>query len=285
VLKTKRLIVFLLGLSGVAHASTIVYNANVSAPSEEAFGISGFVTTGAAMASQGLTVIVHFSDLSTSGVVAWVTDVAGCTSASGCGQASGVAGNGTWTLTQTGSTGAVIDPTNPDTTAINPWTLTNTSTNLAITSVDIIGGTLLVFDRDMGPPGTGVAPSGGQVGTPGSAFGVDYVFNSESGANAPFTVAATYSRILTLQGAPQACSGAAFPGTTAAGCGDEWGVLTFAFTVGTFQGTVGGGNAVWSFFQDTDTIGTPEPATIGLIGVGLLALGVYRKRRLARLSN
>src|SRR5207237_7507988 len=132
-------------------------------------------TTGSDMAALGLFVVVHFSNGTDSGAILWTTNVGGCTSAAGCGQATGTAGNATWLLTETGNTGAVGDIFNPDTSAINAWTLTNTSTDLAITSVDLMGGNFVVFDRDTPSPGTTpLSPSGGQTGTPNSAGGIDY---------------------------------------------------------------------------------------------------------------
>ena len=269
-----------LALASIASANTVVYNGDGAGSPFVVFNMTGFATTGADMVGFGLLVNVHFSDASSSGPVAW-TNTATCTAVGLCGQASGVAGNGVWTLTETGDTGSVANPANPDGTALRAWTLTNTSTNLAISSVQLIGGGRISFDRDRvtnaGPP------TGGQIGTPGSNFGIDYVFASESGANNPFTVGVTYDNIIQFF-TSQACQGAAFAANnTLTGCGDEWNNVTFTFTVGTFQGTVGGGNAVWGFFQDTDTIGVPEPATVGLMSAGLL-LGVfaYRKRRLAR---
>ena len=266
-----------LGLAGVANGNTVIVGADVNNPPDLVSSISNFKVDGADMAALGLNVVVHFSNGTNSGPIAW-TAICGAS----CGQATGVAGNGTWTLTETGDTGSVSDLFNPDTSGINAWTLTNTSTNLAITSVDLLGGNNLIFDRDnhLTNPTDSV-----QLGTPGSSLGIDYSFSSESGANSPFTVTVTYSNIVTLAGAAQACQGAGYAGKdTSTGCGDVWGNLTFAFTAGGPFLNVGAANAVWAFFQDTDTP-APEPLTMGLTGIGLLALAVYRKRRGARLAN
>jgi hypothetical protein len=96
-----------MSFAGVANASTVIIGANVNAPADAVNAISTFTTSGADMATLGLLVRVHFSNATNSGPITWVTDVTGCTSASGCGQASGTAGNGTWTLRQTGNTGSV----------------------------------------------------------------------------------------------------------------------------------------------------------------------------------
>jgi len=269
--------VLALCMAGVASAGTVNTLANVNAPADVVFGVTGFATTGADMAILGLLVTVHFSDGSSSGPVAWAA-----TCGALCGQATGTAGNGTWSLQETDDTGTAGNAFSPDTSATHPWTLTNTSTNLAITSVDLNGLTLIIFDRDLNNGGL----TNGNIGTPGTSVGIDYTFASEAGTNAPYTVNVTYSRILQLMGAPQACAGTAYAGlTTAVGCGDAWGSVSFAFSGPAFIATGGGGSAIWRFFQDTDTVGAPEPLTLGLTASGLLALVAYRKRRAARHSN
>lgn len=203
----------------------------------------------------------------------------------GHGQATGAIGNGTWTLAETGNTGSVTDPTNPQGTAINPWTLTNTSTNVAIASVvlnGIPGNT--VFDRDRAT-GTG-ADSGGQTGTPGSSFGITYTFSSESGANSPFTATVTYSGIVALSGPVQSGQGATFAvGSTATGVGDLWSNLTFAFAPAQPFIATAAANATWSFFQDTDTAAAfvPEPSSLALAGAALVCL--LRRRRCRRIDS
>jgi len=213
-------------------------------------------------------------------------------------------GGGTWTLSQSGvqGTGFVENTASPDTTARNFWTLTNTSTTTAISSVDILGGLVLngnvVFDRDTATGGG--ARSGGQIGTPGSDFGIDFVASTtsvippspppaDSGPNSQYSVFGTYFNIVQLTGPNQGCSGALFSGnSTVTGCGDLWQGLTFAFNSPTaFIG--GAGNpASFHFFQDTDQLGTPgtapvpEPQTLGLMGVGLAAVFALRRYRYAR---
>jgi len=208
-----------------------------------------------------------------------ITSVA-CSSAADCGLATGSIGNGTWVLTVTGITGHVGNGSTPTSTSDIVWTLTSTSTTTSILSVLLDGGGNgavgnTVFDRD--------PLNNGSVGTPGSAFGVDASFaGTESGPNMPgggYPVGVTYSNIVRLAGPDQGC-GATAPfagGTTTAGCTDEWRTVTFTFTAGQFLAGAGG-NALWTFHMDTDTLGTPEPMTLGLMGAGLLAIVACRKR-------
>jgi hypothetical protein len=263
-------------LACVANAGTVNILPNQNGTTVIASSITSFSTTGADML--GMLVTVTFAD-STTQTVTWAA--CGAT----CGQATGAAGTGTWTLGVTGDTGLVSSLTNPDGSALTHWTLTNTSTNLAITSIvlnGVPGNTL--FDRDLN--------SGGQTGTPGGSFGIDYTFSSEAGQNSPFTVNVTYSNLVVLAGAAQPCLGSVFAGlNTATGCGDEWGQLTFAFSGNPFVGTgkSKSPDAVWSFFQDSDTATAanlaPEPFTFGLMAAGLVAVLAYRKRRISGPTN
>lgn len=237
------LVAVCLGISRVpVCAGTVSFGADVTTPLVPADSVVPLGVTGSRMA--GIRVTVNFVGGGSS-TASWVSS--GATS----GQASGAIGNGTWTLTESGDTGAVFNSSSPDTTAINPWTLTNTATNVAIASVSIDGNPAsVVFDRDHF--------TNGQVGTPNSFVGIDYVFMSESGANSPFGVTVTYGRPVQFLSGPMAgnaCQGAFYTGLTASiGCRDLWGGLSFSFTSGgPFQATAAG-NAIWSFFQDTDLV-------------------------------
>jgi len=276
-------------LGCVASGGTVNIGADVNGSTAVAWALNAS-TTGASMA--GLITI----SVNGGAPVLWTTNVGSCTSGIGCGQATGAIAGGAWTLQVIGDPGAVGNFTMPEQTALNPWTLTNTSTTTPITSV-VISGNLsnscfasnanlsgcingIVFDRDRATAAG--ANSGGQEGTPGGSFGITYTFSAESGANKPFTANVTYSNILALAGPNQGCNGATFAAnSTVTGCGDEWAKLTFTFSGNPFQATTGGGggNAVWSFFQDTDAAVAPEPLTWGLMGAGLFALAALRKRR------
>jgi hypothetical protein len=227
-----------------AHADTVLFGADINAPILSAQSVTGELTGGAEMA--GMQVTANFVGGGTS-TGTWATNVTGCTLAADCGKAAGAIGNGNWTLTESGNTGSVTDIDNPDRTAVNPWTLTNTSTDLAIASVVLNGiPAHKVFDRDL--------HSDGQFGTPGSVYGIDYTFHSESGANAPFTMTVTYAGLVTLDGPNQPGQGSVFSSRgTATGVGDLWSQLTFAFTGGGSFMATAASSAVWSFFQDTDT--------------------------------
>jgi len=290
-------------LVGVGNASTAVIGSDTTGTPLVVYGITSFTTTGADMAlSGGLQVTVNFANASTGAPVgspSTAVFVAGC--GTGCGSASGsVFGGGTWTLTQTGNTGSVGDASNPDSQPINFWTLSTTGAVSAIASVQLMGGPTngnVVFDRDRAT-GTG-ATTGGQIGTPGSAFGIDFVTSTTSivppspppADSANFLVNVTYSNIVRLAGAAgsRPCQNAAggtavsgpFAGLDSAttGCGDTWQNLTFSFSPATaFAGT-----STFHFFQDTDMIGTPEPVSLALMSGGLLLIATLYRRRQKRL--
>jgi len=130
-----------------AHADTVLCCADINAPILSAKSVVGELTGGAEMT--GMQVTVNFVGGGTSAGT-WATNVTGCTQAADCGNATGTIGNGNWTLTESGNTGSVTDIHNPDRTALNPWTLTNTSTDHAIASVVLNGiPSHKVFDRDL----------------------------------------------------------------------------------------------------------------------------------------
>jgi len=226
-----------------------------------------------------LTVTVFFTN-GTSAAVGW-SNTATCTAAGFCGQASGAAGNGTWTLTESFNTGSVGDLTNPDTTGIFAWSLTNTSTTLGIASVQLNGVVSntrgVVFDRDFfgAPPG---ASSGGQEGSAGGAGGLDFTFASEAGGNSPYTVTVQYSNIAAIIAAPP-CRGSNWVGNNpVTGCGDAYGTVSFTFG-SPFIASTTSTPTRYAFFQDTDLVDAPEPVTFWLIGGGLAAIVAYRRRR------
>jgi len=277
-------------LAGIANASSATILADDTSSSVLVFGITTATTTGATMT--GLQVTVTFTGGGTS--TALFTGGCGtdCGSASSTSYTGGTfAGGGSWSLAQTGDTGAVSDFTNINGTPVNFWTLTN-ATGLNITSVMVMGGPLfgnVVFDRDSIQSPSTVRPLPGvQVGTPGSSIGIDFVANTTSvtppspppADTGSYAVNVTYSSIVKFFSSA-ACSGASFGGLNAAttGCGDTWQNIKFDFTTA-FSGT-SGSPVTFHFFQDTDMVGTPEPFTLGLTTIGLLSILAYRRRRSA----
>jgi len=260
--------VLALSLASLASASTVIIAADGVGANDSIFGLSAS-TTGSTMIGL-LSVTVFFTGGGNSGPTTW----SACSSGVFCGQASGAIGNGVWTLTQLGDPGAVTNSTSPDTSAVNPWTLTNTSTTVGIASVALSGivspSSGVVFDRDLN--------TGGQSGTPGSNFGVDYTFKSESGGNSPYTATVTYNNKATIIAAPP-CIG--FGTNSGVGCGDVWGSVNFSFG-SPFIAATTVTPTTWLFFQDTDMVQSPEPITVGITGAGLLTLMIaYRRRRRA----
>lgn len=239
----------------VAKASTVNILPNQNGITQVVASITSDVTDGSTMV--GMTVTVNFS-VGASQTVAWAST--GATS----GRATGAITGGNWMLAVNGDTGNLTAPGGTPTTA---WTLTNSSTSVAITSIILDGApTNTVFDRDRN-----------NIGTPTSNFGIDYAFGGTEVGKDPFTVNVTYSNIVALAGPNQGCSGLP-SNNTVTGCGDLWRTLTFAFSPNLFVKQNGNGHpsASWTFFQDTDTVaGVPEPLTIGLTGTGLLAIAAY----------
>lgn len=103
------------------------------------------------------------------------------------------------------------------------------------------------------------------TGTVGGAQGWSAGDNGPSGAagTAGITATALYTDLLTDPSQPTPV-------------GDEWGDLLLTFT-----GTFTSGNT-FTFRGDTDSISTPEPATVGMMGLALIGLGALRFRRRSR---
>jgi len=236
-----------------------------------------------------LAVTVFYSNGTNSGPILWSTTPT-CTTAAFCGQANAAVGNGAWTLTVSNNTGSVTNSVSPDTSGVNPWTLTtnNTVSTLAIASVSLNGvvssTTGVLFGRDF----LNGSSTGGTAGTPGDGGGLDFTFASAANGNSPnYNVTVQYTNIATLIGAPHsACGGNWSANFLDTGCQDEYGTVNFTFGGSNFIATSTLSATNFVFFQDTDEVMAPEPSTMILAGMALLALALsYRLRKTAGMNR
>ena len=250
-----------------------------TSPLQTAWAVGAFTTGGAEM--NGLQVTVTFSD-TFSETKTWATTNAG-TDTGGASDSTNGAHN--WSLTESGTTYS------------NDWVLTNNSTTTTgaptITSIVLAGinptnancpagsgATLLcgtIFDR--------VSPGGDNLAneqTPGSNVGLDLAIASQSNKKANYAILATYSNEFAST-STHACNTTGSTvvertGLSASPCGDEWAKLTLTFN--TTSGVGLARNASINFDQDSDsTISGPEPSSIFLSALGLLAVIGYMKRK------
>src|SRR5262245_10056335 len=240
-----------------------------------ATSVSAIQATGATMA--GISVMAQFAD-GFSQTLVWAATGAnsgGVTQATGAHQ---------WSLSNAGDTfGTNFVLTNG---AGSTRTLPNLIRSV-LGGVNASGqGT--IFDRTSVPNTSGTA----NEQTPGSASGHD--LSISSGTLNTYSVLVTYSNIFRVT-SPNTCtnSGAGSGNQrTTAPCADEWVNLTIHFNSGAGIGNFTP-NSFFNFRQDADnTTGAlmmPEPATLSLLGAGLLAgiLSVRRRRnrRFASLVN
>jgi hypothetical protein len=256
-------------LSAASFGSTITYSTPATQNgSTYTVSVSGFSTTGSDMT--GILISAYLNGSSTASTCTWAAgSTAGCTTASGIG--IGFPG-GTSTDPAAGGAGAI-------------WTITNNAgagndlTKIVIDAVvgntefDLCtyGGSNTVDLTDNSHGETGDCSGGtASAGTAGSNVG--YSAKGASGGSA-ITGTATYSDLLHLS-----------TQTVGTAVGDIWGELTLAF-----PGSGGGAfvnHDTFEFYADTDTLTTtatdqssvPEPASFGLIGLGLIAISSLQAR-------
>ena len=253
------------------HGTCSVDTVNSTLTSAQQLG--SFNTDGAHMV--GLSVTATFSD-SFSETLTWAATSA---TAGGVSDASAT-GAHQWSLTEDGDT------------FTNPWTLSNNSKSLGITSIVIQGlgatnancqtGTDVsvlcgtVFDR--------LSPGGDtdtNEQTPNSHRGNDWSISSQSKPQANYTVNLAYSNEFQIT-STNVCNitGSTVTERDFGPCADEWAKITIQFT-----GTALGKNDSLTFIQDSDTSVTsaPEPASASLFAIGLLAMtGLFGKRNSLR---
>jgi hypothetical protein len=240
-----------------------LYGSSITTPSEVAgtigtYGIASFDAKATNMV--GLKVVVTWSDNSTA-TCTW-SGTGGCGSASrfSISEADGTsdAYNGTWSITN------LFNPSGP-----NP---TITKVQLIGSGVDNPTG-LVGFDICWnGSPSSGsqnwtnAGASGGTCGnegTPGTNIG--WTASGLSGGRNISTSSVTYTDRVRLSSGP------------ANGVGDEFSEVTLNFGSGVFTDTSSA--FTWRMDADLLTASVPEPATFGLVGLSLLALGGVRTRR------
>jgi len=207
-------------------------------------------------------------------------------SAGGVSQTSGAH---QWSLSEAGDT------------FTTPFVLTNSASSTS-NIIDIIlsgigglngSGQATIFDRTSSPDVGGTS----NEQTPGSHSGHD--LSISSGTLSTYAVLASYSNIFRVTSSNTCTNSGAGSGNqrTTAPCADEWTNLTIHFNSGAGIGNFTP-NSTFSFMQDVDNTTdalvapgpvvtpdpVPEPATIGLLGTGLLAgISSVRRRRRNRM--
>ncbi len=277
-MKKNMLLKFSVAIVGVMLAgATMVSATNITGTTTPSYtspnGTIGFynlTSFGTAATTQGgLIVQVNYTGGSNSAgaTCTWTTGVNGCSVANGfsVSLADGANGSydGTWTLTDSRTGGAIISSiVFIGSGAGNPAGLTG-------------------FDLCFNSPGTTPdylnAGNCNGVGTVGSNIGWS------AGTAAGGTTGLSPNSIVYT-------NAVALPSTSPVG--DEFSKVTFGFctvsngsapcnaAANTFQN---GNSMTWR--MDTDTLSTPEPATLGLVGFSLFGLGALKRRRRNRAKS
>jgi len=235
--------------------------------------VLAFVTDGLAMA--GIRVTAQFADGFRQTLV-WAGTGG---TAGGVSQASGAH---QWSLSEAGDT------------FTTPFVLTNGASSISnITDIILSGlggvngsGQGTIFDRTNSTDTGGT----GNEQTPGSHNGHD--LSISSGTLSTYAVLVTYTNVFRVTSSSTCTNSGAGSGNqrTTAPCADEWATMTIHFNSGAGIGNFTPGST-FSFMQDGDNtngpLATPEPATISLLGAGLLAgiLSVRRRRRNRMLAS
>jgi hypothetical protein len=156
---------------------------------------------------------------------------------------------------------------------------TSNITNIILSGLGNASGQGTIFDRTSVPNTSGTA----NEQTPGSHSGHD--LSITSGTLNTYSILVSYTNPFAVTSS-NACTNSGAGSNNqrlTSPCADTWVNLTIHFNSGAGIGNFTP-NSTFNFMQDTDNttgpLATPEPATVGLLGAGILAgiLSVRRRR-------